>query len=69
MVFLTIVVGKVSLSFRGCVASQLSISSISRKVALEILSILVSQARLVSVSPLDIRVIHVSFRSTYFYYL
>ena len=66
MVLLPIVVGKVSLASRACMASQFSIVSLASIVSLGSLSILVSLALLLSVSPLAIRVIHVSFLFTYF---
>ena len=65
-VFLSIVVGKVSLAIRACMASQFSIVSLVSIVSLGSLAILVSLALLVSVSPLAIRLILVSFLFTYF---
>ena len=61
MVFLSIVVGKVSLASRACVASQFSIVSLVSIVSLGILVILVSQPLLSNVIRLAARVILVSF--------
>ena len=63
--FLSIVVGKVSLEIRACLVSQFSIVSLVSIASLGILVILVSLAPLVRVVPLAIRVILVSFFTTF----
>ena len=69
MVLLSIVVGKISLSSRACMASQLSIVSLVGIVSLGSLAILASLSLLVIVAPpLAIRVILVSFPFYLFYY-